>query len=390
MCNKAYEKLPESLRKNDEAYEELLKSLHKNAEKICVDGLDMEVRNCADREKGRPDPRSVAARGLTREDFAERKEMLHPELWANETHLLGLKNPEGKSRLELMRAQFGWISSDRSVGIRTICRKLSGQKGEFKLYQYEIPSAKKDRPCLIFFHGGGFFAGDIATVENQCKLLAQRMEGVVFSVDYPLCPEHPFPEGFEACWRSVKWVYAHADVLGISREKIGVGGDSAGGNLSLVCTLRDRDEGSHMISYEALIYPGANMSEDIEKPVYWREEAYDNPFEDTVIAEEIRSVGELSHDVAGWYMPDGVKEKDPYMNPIEADFSGLPRTLVMTAEYDFLRMSCETLSKKLKQAGVESRHIRYGGIFHGTFDRLGYAPQVEDMLLEIAGDMKEL
>lgn len=78
------------------------------------------------------------------------------------------------------------------------------------------------------------------------------------------------------------------------------------------------------------------------------------------------------------------------MNPMEAELFGLPETLVITAEYDFLRISCEVLSRKLNTAGVKNRHIRYGGISHGTFDRLGYAPQVEDMLLEIAGDMKML
>ena len=66
-------------------------------------------------------------------------------------------------------------------------------KEEFYLYQYEAPSSEKERPCLVFIHGGGYFGGDIATVENQCKLLAQMINGVVFSVDYPLSPEHPYP-----------------------------------------------------------------------------------------------------------------------------------------------------------------------------------------------------
>ena len=73
-------------------YKELLESLKDNAEQIRVDGLDIEVRSCSDREKGRPDPRSAAASNLTRDDYAKRKETLHPELWANETHLLGLEN----------------------------------------------------------------------------------------------------------------------------------------------------------------------------------------------------------------------------------------------------------------------------------------------------------
>ena len=371
-------------------YKELLESLKDNAEQIRVDGLDIEVRSCSDREKGRPDPRSAAASNLTRDDYAKRKETLHPELWANETHLLGLENKEGKTQLELLRAQFGWISSDKSTGIRTIRRTLEGLKEEFYLYQYEAPSSEKERPCLVFIHGGGYFGGDIATVENQCKLLAQMINGVVFSVDYPLSPEHPYPEGFEACYRSVKWVYAHAEELGVSKKKIGISGDSAGGTFSLACTLRDRAEGSRMISYEALIYPGVNLSENIEQPTYWKEENYENPHQDPLISAEIRTIGKMSSSVLEWYLPAGTDTSQPYISPLLADLSALPKTLVFTAEYDFLRGSCEALSKKLNESGVENRHIRYGGIFHGTFDRLGYAPQVEDMLSEIAKDLESL
>lgn len=61
------------------------------------------------------------------------------------------------------------------------------------------------------------------------------------------------PEGLEACFSAVKWVYAHAEELGISQKKIGVGGDSAGGNLALLCALWDRDEGTRMISYAAQV-----------------------------------------------------------------------------------------------------------------------------------------
>lgn len=80
----------------------------------------------------------------------------------------------------------------------------------------------------------------------------------------------------------------------------------------------------------------------------------------------------------------------PYVSPITASMNGLPAALVVTAEYDFLRPECEELSRRLKSAGVKQRHIRYGGITHGTFDRFGYAPQAEDMLKEMARDIRRL
>lgn len=158
----------------------------------------------------------------------------------------------------------------------------------------------------------------------------------------------------------------------------------------MACTLRDRAEGSRMISYEALIYPGVNLSENIEQPTYWKEENYENPHQDPLISAEIRTIGKMSSSVLEWYLPAGTDTSQPYISPLLADLSALPKTLVFTAEYDFLRGSCEALSKKLNESGVENRHIRYGGIFHGTFDRLGYAPQVEDMLREIAKDLESL
>ena len=375
---------------NTEEYGRLLKSLKENAKMIQADGLEIEVRNCADREEGKADPRSAAAAGVTREDFMHARERLHPQLWANETHLLGPADANSCSKLEFLRAQFGWISSDRSTGIRTTCHEITGEGEPFYLYQYEVLSEDDERPALLFIHGGGFFGGDIATVENQCKLLAQLSGGVVFSVDYPLSPEHPYPAGLNACFEALKWVYAHAGELGIDRGKISMAGDSAGGNLTLACALRDRAEGTQMLSYIALIYPGSHMGETLQHPVYWKAQMYDNPGQDPLIDAQIRIIGETSQMAAAWYLPQDVDICQPGISPLLSDLSLLPKTTVMTAEYDFLRASCEALSRKLVEAGVETRHIRYGGIFHGTFDRLGYAPQVEDMLQEIAADLKAL
>ena len=88
---------------NTEEYGRLLRSLKENASMIQVDGLEIEVRNCADREPGAADPRSAAAAGVTREDFMHFRERLHPQLWANETHLLGPEQGENYSKLEFLR-----------------------------------------------------------------------------------------------------------------------------------------------------------------------------------------------------------------------------------------------------------------------------------------------
>ncbi|MGN0977590.1 MAG: alpha/beta hydrolase [Faecousia sp.] len=371
--------------KDKQEYTALLESLYTGRQYIDVDGLKVEVRSCADREAGRPDPRSSAASSLTRESFRD-KAALDPELLGNMVHLVGPENAETLSPLARLRQEFGWRSSDLSTGIRTTCVERPG----YRIWQYEVPTAREGRPCLIFIHGGGFFGGDIATVENQCKLLAQYMGGVVLAVDYPLCPEHKFPQGFDACFDAVCWAYSHAEELGISPRKIGVSGDSAGGNLSLACSLRDRDEGRGMIRYQGLIYPTVSRAESVASATYWKPENYDDPYHDPLIQQQIRIIGSMGDQCSDWYLEKGQDIRDPYVSPIFAELKGLPKTLMVTAEYDFLRAECEAFSRMLEASGVEYRHIRYGGIFHGTFDRLGYAPQVEDILLEIAKDMKSL
>lgn len=371
--------------KNKQEYTMLLESLETGKQFLDVNGLKVELRNCADRAPGRPDPRSSAAAAVTLESFRKDKALLDPELLGNLVHLIGPEDKENMPLLARLRQEFGWRSSDLSTGIRTTCVERPG----FRLWQYEKPAARENRPCLLFIHGGGFFGGDICTVENQCKLLAQYMDGVVFSVEYPLAPENKYPKGFNACYDALCWICGHAAELGIDPGKIGISGDSAGGNLAVACALRARDEGRDMLAYQCLIYPTVSRKESVRNATYWKPEDYDDPENDPLIQTQIRVIGTMDA-CNEWYLEGNEDLCDPYLSPVFADLKGLPKTLLIAAEYDFLRAECEAFSRKLEQAGVEHRHIRYGGLFHGTFDRLGYAPQVEDILLRIAEDMKNL
>ena len=370
--------------KSKQEYQKLLDSLSAGSVKIDVKGLTVEVRNCHDRVPGKPDPRTAFASHLTREVFRNSWASLDPELQKNEEHLFGPEYPKSLSKLEILRRQFGWCSTSRELPVSVAVHQMDS----FSVYEYASDRRDGLCPCVIFFHGGGFFGGDIATVENQCRLLADLLSGTVFSVDYPLAPEHKYPAGFNACFATVKWVYENSAALGIDRHRIGVAGDSAGGNLSLACSLKDRFEGTEMISYQCLIYPTVSREESVEHARFWHPEDYDDPYADPLIQQQIRLIGSMGDDLANWYLTGSESPNDPFLSPIVADPHGLPKTLIVTAEYDFLRAECEAYSRILTQAGVPNRHIRYGGLFHGTFDRIGYAPQVEDILREIAADMK--
>ena len=376
----------------EKEYDKLLASLSVDAIQVEADGLTVEVRSCFDRKQGELDPRTEEAGKMTRADFHKNHDSINPMLLPNEIHLFGPENPERYSDIEYIRAQFGWVTKDMSSGIKTEKIKIEGSRGEITAFKYEAPTGEKNRPCMIFFHGGGFFGGAIPTTENQCKLLAELSGGVVISVDYPLAPEYKFPAGFDACYETVEWAYENADALGIAKNKIAVCGDSAGGNLALCCAMRARDEGKGgMIAYMALIYPTVTRAKDAKsRYFYFKKEAYDNPGKDPYIDEQVDLIGKGSDRLVSWYLPEGEDPMQPYVSPITASMEDMPQALVITAEYDYLRMECEELSRQLNAAGVKSRHIRYGGIIHGVFDRLGYAPQVEDMLREIAKDLRRL
>ena len=242
--------------KDRNEYDKLLHSLKEGAQQIEQDGVAIELRNCADRQPGQADPRSALASHLTREEFAAHRLELDGELWANADHLFGPTDPENYSPLELLRFEFGWTSSDLSCGIRTLHREIPSPDGPVSVYQYERLSTRQDRPCVVLIHGGrllrrgdpdgrepvqaagpadgrGCAGGGVSAVPRaQVSRRLQRLLGRRWSGRRRTPPRS-----------------------GSTRPRSGVAGDSAGGNLSLACGLKDRDEGSGRIAFLGLIYP---------------------------------------------------------------------------------------------------------------------------------------
>ncbi len=94
-----------------------------------------------------------------------------------------------------------------------------------------LGAASGPLPALVYYHGGGWVLGDIETVDNLCRRLANASGCVVVSVDYRLSPEVKFPTPLDDCFQAAWHVAAEADSFGIDRTRIAVGGDSAGGTL---------------------------------------------------------------------------------------------------------------------------------------------------------------
>jgi acetyl esterase len=208
-----------------------------------------------------------------------------------------------------------------------------------------IYTPKGDGPfsALVYFHGGGWVLNFAGRYDAQLSDMAEKINSVIVSVNYQKSPEHKFPIPFNDCYEALEWVVDHATELNINIEKIGVGGDSAGGNLASAVALAARDRGNITLAYQWLIYP-CNGPEFVDSP-------------------DIPNATDYGLDQRGmkWLWEQYITEtdrKNPYAVPHAAmSYVGLPPTVLITAEYDVLRADGIAYRDKLIAAGVPSVHF---------------------------------
>lgn len=233
-------------------------------------------------------------------------------------------------------------------------RRIAGPGGEIPLRIY-WPSLQHGLPVLVYFHGGGFRVGDLETHDGICRALSKKAEVLVVAVDYRLAPEHPYPAAVDDCYAAVEWVSSNAPEIGADPKRLAVGGDSAGGNLAAVTTLRARNLEGPEIVFALLVYPVTDMSSF--DTASWRSFGSDYfPTQEMIVY--------MRHE----YVASSADRANPEVSPLlAADHSGLPPTLVITAGFDPLRDEGEAYADKLGAAGVAARKMRYEGVIHGFF-----------------------
>jgi acetyl esterase/lipase len=208
-------------------------------------------------------------------------------------------------------------------------------------------------PCIYSIHGGGFVIGsydmDDLAFDRWCPML----DVVGVSVEYRLAPETPYPGPLEDCYTGLKWVYEHAEELGVDRERIGVRGVSAGGGLAAGLALLARDRGEVPLLFELLDCPMLDdrlqtSSSQLDGLVVWSKKS--NEF--------------------GWgsYLGDlaGTDDVPYYAAPARAtDLSGLPPSFVSVGAVDGFRDEDIDYALRLNQAGVPCELHVYPGAPHG-------------------------
>jgi acetyl esterase len=214
------------------------------------------------------------------------------------------------------------------------------------------PALGEILPALVFFHGGGWTIGDLDTHDVLCRQLALGARCAVFSVDYRLAPEHPFPAAVDDCFFATEYVRGNADALKVDPNRIAVGGDSAGGNLAAVVSLMARDRGEPALACQMLIYPATDQR--CAFPSHTRNgEGY------LLTRDGIRFF-------RNGYLPNPADRTDWRASPLlAAGHTGLPPALVLTAGYDPLLDEGRAYAERLQAAGVDVDYKEYADMVHG-------------------------
>lgn len=217
-----------------------------------------------------------------------------------------------------------------------------------------VPEGNGPFPILLYFHGGGWVLGDLENADVPCRSITNLAKCVVVSVDYRLSPEYMFPNAVNDCYAAFKWTIEHAHTFKGNKDRIAVGGDSAGGNLAAAVTLIAREKSDPTIKFQLLVYPVTNLS----------------TFETATYIEN----GEgyyLTKDNMIWYKNHYIKPEDtknPLASPLLAEnLTHLPPALIITAEYDPLRDDGNKYANRLKEHGVPTEYVCFEGMIHGFF-----------------------
>ena len=236
------------------------------------------------------------------------------------------------------------LMGTRPSGVTSVDRSVDG----IPIRVYTPAGAATARPLIVYFHGGGFVFGDLRGGDWICGTVAKDLGAIVVSVDYRLAPQHPFPAGVDDCFAALVWAAAHAGELGADPGRIGVMGESAGGNLAAVVALMARDAGGPAIRHQALLYPVTGA--------YGSESRRVNADAFILTAADMAKFDEL-------YAGD---REDWRVSPLKAtSLAGLPPAIIVVAGHDPLHDDGVQYAAAVRAAGVEVQLIDYPAMPHG-------------------------
>ncbi len=214
--------------------------------------------------------------------------------------------------------------------------------------QIYYPNAQRNLPIVYKVHGGAFIMQALDV--NVARILCNRTQSVVVTVDYHVAPEHPFPASIDDCYAVWNWIDQHAEQIGGNRQKISLVGDSAGGVFIGALQVKRQQEGRPERPF-AMVYinPGADLRSNAPG------------FDKYRLA-------------VGWYL-NGADPNNPLVSPIlNTNVMDYPPSLIITSETDEIRQQGILLADKLMGAGVPVKLVDLPGVGHLAYDWLNANP----------------
>lgn len=265
------------------------------------------------------------------------------------THLL---SPEDARK---MYSERRFYSQPKAPEVKSVNDfEIPGKAGTVKTRSYRPINSEATQilPALVYFHGGGCVIGDLDTHDVFCRELANNGNCAVFSIDYRLAPENPFPAAIEDCASSTEWIHDNAASLKIDPKRIAVGGDSAGGNMAAITCLILKEKNAFKPAFQLLIYPMIDTIGQFESM--------------TKNGEGYLLTKDAVEYYLNHYLPDSSMRQDWRVAALLAkDHLDLPPALVITAGFDPLRDEGLAYANKLSSVGVPCQYICFERQIHG-------------------------
>jgi len=236
------------------------------------------------------------------------------------------------------------------AGVQSEHRVITTPDGDLGVHVYR-KSDRPGQPALLWIHGGGYVMG--SAEDSRAGSFAELCDITVFSVDYRLAPEHPYPAPMDDCQNALNWLFDNADSLGIDAGRIAIGGASAGGGLAAGLALRNRDTANHPVCFQLLLYPmidnlHATTSGQIENHPIWTRGA-------SFSAWEMYLNGEPG------------PEASPYAAPTRAaELAGLPPAYICVGVEDLFRDEDVDYARRLMAADVPCELALFPGVYHAA------------------------
>jgi epsilon-lactone hydrolase len=261
-----------------------------------------------------------------------------------------------------------WDAAFAGCTVPVSCRLVSacGVDGE-----WIVPADAPRDKAILYFHGGGFRLGSIASHRDLIARLAEASGCRVLAINYRLAPEHRFPAALEDALAAYAWLREQ----GFAAQDIALAGDSAGGNLVLTTMLSLRDRGEALPAAAALMSPWTDLA------------ATGESFQSRATADPIHQRSMIVALAKGYLGEGGGDPLNPLASPLYADLAGLPPLLIHAGDRETVRDDATMLAEKAKAAGVDVELKVWDGMIH-VFQMFAEIPQAREAIAAIAAFLR--